>query len=275
MADGPHAGRYSDLAERTTFGALFACAGLAAVWFGGWANVGFAMAAGGVMAWEWRRIAVGDAFPVVAGFQIVGVAGAALLTFFDDFSSALLFLMAFAVAGALADILRRKSPWWSFCGAVYIGLALMFFEALREAPGQGLLSLLWLICIVVATDVGAYFAGRLIGGPKLWPAVSPGKTWSGAIGGAACGVLAAWGFGGLAGSTFAPGALALALLVSIVSQGGDLAESAYKRRFGVKDSGRILPGHGGLLDRMDGLIAATLVVGALAQLRPETPVWAW
>ncbi|MEO0363637.1 MAG: phosphatidate cytidylyltransferase, partial [Pseudomonadota bacterium] len=111
--------------------------------------------------------------------------------------------------------------------------------------------------------------------PKLWRRVSPGKTWAGAVGGALSAVAAAWGFAAAAGAGFGAGAAALALFVSVVSQAGDLGESAYKRRFGVKDSGRILPGHGGLLDRMDGLIAATLAVGALTLFRPDTPVWAW
>lgn len=270
----PTHAHFADLSERTLFGALFAFAALAALWIGGWASLGFAMAAGGVMAWEWRRIAL-MTFAPVAGFQIVGVAGATLLVFFNDFASALLFLMAFAVAGALADLARRRSWWWSFCGAVYIGLALMFFEALREDPEQGLLAILWLVLLVAATDIGAYFCGRVIGGPKLWRRISPGKTWAGAVGGAVAAVLAAWGFASFAGAGFGPATAITALTVSVVSQAGDLGESAYKRRFGVKDSGRLLPGHGGLLDRMDGLIAATLLVGALSLVRPGTPVWAW
>ncbi|MEM8754327.1 MAG: phosphatidate cytidylyltransferase [Pseudomonadota bacterium] len=261
---------------RTGVGAAFAVAALSALLVGGWATLGFAMAAGGVLIWEWRRISADAALRApVAGFQIVAVAGATLLAFFDDFSSALLFLMAFAFAGAIADIARRRSPWWSFCGAIYIGLALVFFESLRENPTQGLLAILWLVALVAATDIGAYFFGRVIGGPKLWRRVSPGKTWAGAVGGALSAVAAAWGFAAAAGEGFGPGAAALALFVSAVSQAGDLGESAYKRRFGVKDSGRILPGHGGLLDRMDGLIAATLAVGALTLFRPDTPVWAW
>ncbi|MFC3267025.1 phosphatidate cytidylyltransferase, partial [Camelimonas abortus] len=137
--------------------------------------------------------------------------------------------------------------------------------AVRADPALGLPALLWMFAVVWATDIGAYFAGKTFGGPKLWPAVSPGKTWSGFFGGALCGclagvlVLAVWA--GWSGA----GWIALASLVaSVAGQGGDLAESALKRRAGVKDSARIIPGHGGVLDRLDAFWAVCLLA-ALAR----------
>ena len=122
--------------------------------------------------------------------------------------------------------------------------------------------------------MGGYFAGRLIGGPKLWPRVSPNKTWAG-IGG---GVVLAAGLGGLFSwattGTYLAQVCAVSVAAAVVSQGGDLAESALKRHFGVKDSGRLLPGHGGALDRLDGLVAAVLVVALVTWWRGTT-VFIW
>ena len=129
----------------------------------------------------------------------------------------------------------------------------------------GARAILWLFALVWGVDVMAYFGGRLIGGPKLWPRISPGKTWSGFLVGIACGAAA--------GSLFAPqgGAkaalFALGLIGGAIAQGGDLFESAVKRRFGAKDSSHLIPGHGGLMDRLDGFIAATLFATAIGAAR--------
>lgn len=279
MASGARSGKFADLSLRAGVAAAFATVAYAAIWFGGLAALFFAMAAGGVTVWEWRRIsrgpAAGPLAPTTAGWQITAVVGAAVIAHYADILTAALFLVAVAFAGVVADRLLSRRPWWSLLGAIYIGLALSFFVILRDDPAQGFKTIVWLLLVVVATDVGAYFVGRAIGGPKLWVRVSPGKTWSGAIGGVALAVFAAFMFATGAEISFGMGTVAVTIAISVVSQCGDLAESAYKRRFGVKDSGRILPGHGGLLDRLDGLIAATLLVGAFALLRPETPVWAW
>ena len=135
---------------------------------------------------------------------------------------------------------------------------------LRVSPGYGLAAISWLFAVVWGTDIAAYFAGRLIGGPRLWPSVSPGKTWSGAIFGALGGAVLGLMLRGWANNT---GALFwLGLAAAIASELGDLFESALKRGFGVKDSSGLIPGHGGLMDRLDGFIAASVFAAVFAGL---------
>lgn len=267
-------GRFADLALRSVFAVIFGAVWFVAVWIGGGWDVALVMAAGAIMAWEWRRIHLSPEFSVVAAFQAIAVAGAVLAMHLYGALVALVVLVVLALIGLAVDIARRRNPWWSFWGALYIGLALVLFVMLAENPAQGLETIVWLILLVCATDIGAYFTGRLLGGPKLWRRVSPGKTWSGALGGVCCAVAAAWLVGLTTERPFGYGG-EVAVAVSVVAQAGDLAESAYKRRFGKKDAGVILPGHGGLLDRLDGLLAVSLAVGLLSLARPGVPVWAW
>jgi phosphatidate cytidylyltransferase len=142
-------------------------------------------------------------------------------------------------------------------GLAYIAVALASLVWLREAPGVGFGTVVFLLAIVWATDVGAYLIGRWVGGVLLAPSISPGKTWSGAVGGLAAAVLVGLGLSWRWSHAMHWGAVAaLAVLLSVASQLGDLLESAAKRRCGVKDSGRLIPGHGGLLDRVDGILCA-------------------
>jgi phosphatidate cytidylyltransferase len=147
----------------------------------------------------------------------------------------------------------------------YVGLPLIALLVMRDRA-DGFLLTLWTFIVVWATDIGAYFAGRAIGGPKLAPRISPAKTWAG-LGG---GVAAAWGAGALTASQghLPPALLYLGAPMAVLAQAGDLFESWLKRRAGVKDSGSILPGHGGALDRLDGLVPVAIVMGALA-------AWGW
>jgi phosphatidate cytidylyltransferase len=169
--------------------------------------------------------------------------------------------------------LTRGRPIVRVAAVLYSIAALLALLWLRHQPGFGRETILWILACVWATDIGAYFIGSYAGGAKLAPSISPSKTWSGLVGGmcasavvsAMCGLL----FG--AGDTFL---LALTgVAVAIVAQAGDLLESAAKRRAGVKDSGSIIPGHGGLLDRIDGLIAALVLIAALRLV--TTGEWPW
>jgi phosphatidate cytidylyltransferase len=159
------------------------------------------------------------------------------------------------VAAAMLSPSRRG---WAALGGCYALAALTASIILRLDPIWGFAALMFVLLIVWASDIGGYFAGRGIGGPKLWPRVSPKKTWAGAIGGLGASLAVAGGFAALDLGRTAT-LLILGAILSIASQFGDLFESAVKRRFGVKDSSHIIPGHGGLLDRLDGFVAAILL----------------
>ena len=177
--------------------------------------------------------------------------------------AALDMLVVGAVAVALTSGARRG---WAIAGLLYAAAAEIASVVLRLDPVKGFAALMFVLLVVWVTDIGGYFAGRGIGGPKLWVRVSPKKTWAGAAGGFVASLLVAACFAafeiGTAGSL-----LALGAVLSVVSQFGDLFESAVKRRFGVKDSSHIIPGHGGLLDRLDGFVAAVIVAAIFGFLR--------
>lgn len=209
-----------------------------------------------VMAWEWSTVCCGRR-GVMGGILIVIVTTAPLLVAPWGAAAVLALLPAILLAAYRVRADHRR-PLWITVGALYIGIPAVALAWIRLESGWE--TVLWLFLIVWATDVGAYAFGRRIGGPLLWPVVSPSKTWAGLFGGlgsaAVVAALAGWLMGAQAGA----GLLLAGLALGIVSQGGDLFESAFKRRFRVKDSGDLIPGHGGLLDRADGLIAATPVV---------------
>lgn len=163
--------------------------------------------------------------------------------------------------------LTGASLGWKFPGFVYAAIALAAPVVLRSDAEMGLAAVLWLFAVVWVSDIMAYFCGRLIGGPKLWPRVSPKKTWSGFIGGTAFSVAAATGVAAAFGAPSLLPVAIVSLAAAVISQGGDLFESSLKRRFGVKDSGTLIPGHGGLMDRLDGFVLAGLFALALGVWR--------
>lgn len=227
---------------------------LGGVWFGLFATLGLAA---GVAEWVMLTSAPAVAWPI--GIGVAGVIGVASTTLVAGGSWGFLAL-AVATVVALAWSLAARQR-WSWGAVPYLGASALALIWLRETGTVGFERVLWLLLVIWATDVGGYVFGRLIGGAKLAPTISPKKTWAGALGGlAAAGVLAvvvdvALGLhdGLLAGPV---AACFTGIVVSIVAQAGDLAESAWKRRFDAKDSGRLIPGHGGMLDRIDGMLAA-------------------
>lgn len=237
------------------------------VLLGGWPFVLVWCLAAMIVYWEWTaEIVKAPRSAEVAGVGVLAVAGLLGASGFPGMA-----ILVIAVgAGALAALGGTRRLW---CGAglLYAGLVLAGPMLLRRDlhPDFGVLALFYLFAVVWATDILALFAGRRIGGPKLAPSISPKKTWSGAIAGALGGVAAGAAVAAVGSNllnlpeTNILAATGLALLLSVVAQGGDLFESAVKRRFGVKDSGRIIPGHGGLMDRLDGFLAAA---GAAALL---------
>lgn len=258
IAGGAALGRRSELATRATAGAGAIVVALAALWAGGIAFWALGIAAAYAMLAEWgalihvsrRRSAVAllmfTAFAIALCPAVIGPTRDAV---------AVLAGAAIAVAIANADLGLGL-------GLVYAGLpvaGLLFLRGLEH----GLALALWTMAIVWATDIGAYFAGRAIGGPKLASRLSPNKTWAGLGGGMAAALLA--GAGIAAGAGLPRAFLLLGAPLAVLAQAGDLFESWLKRRAGVKDSGRLLPGHGGALDRLDGLVpVATAVAGLIA-----------
>jgi phosphatidate cytidylyltransferase len=156
---------------------------------------------------------------------------------------------------------------WIALGALYAGAMLAAPLVIRADAALGFVAMVFLFAVVWATDIAAYFAGRLAGGRKLWPAVSPNKTWSGAVAGAVAATVAALAVAAVAGIG-PPAAIAvLGFVLSIAAQFGDLFESALKRSFGVKDASHAIPGHGGLMDRLDGFVAAAAAAAVVGAMR--------
>lgn len=216
-----------------------------------------------LLAWEWTSLILGR-FTFPTGLVLTaGIVFAVVLVSQGEW---LWSLVALAAGGFSASLLVPGSieaplkKTWLLGGSLYIGLACMALYYIREQQPGGLDWVLWLLAVVWAVDVFAFLVGRSVGGWKLWPSVSPRKTWSGFAGGTLAGVLI-----GLAGTFWLDSRplweLALgAGLLSLVVQGGDLAESAVKRHFDVKDASALIPGHGGLLDRVDGLLPASIAL---------------
>lgn len=271
----PAGGGPSNLQLRVVSAVVLIALALAATWAGGlWFRL-LAAAIGAAVFYEWSAMAAGAAsLRHRIGTGVLAAVPLALVV--ADFPASTVFLAILAAALLTIGIALIQGQ------GGRLGLALAYATApaaalafLRGDGQAGLMAILFLFAVVWATDIAAYFVGRAVGGRKLAPSISPGKTVSGAVGGAAAGLLAGGAVAAAAGAA-AAGVAAMALLalaLSVVSQAGDLFESAVKRRFGFKDSGRLIPGHGGVMDRVDALVAAALalyLVGAVAGA-PDLP----
>jgi phosphatidate cytidylyltransferase len=256
--------RWADLRTRVASAVILGPLALLCLWFGGTAFV-LLIGVGAVgIVLEWVRMSrhrSADPAAVAAGAGVI----AAMAACVDAHPLAgVVVLAGFAVLSYALARGAGRSGVVAFA-VPYVGIAAVALLWLRDDPVAGRADILFLVLTVWAGDIGAYVVGRWIGGPKLAPRISPGKTWSGAagglIGGCLCGLV-------VAHLSSAPSTdwrvIAVAALIGVVAQSGDLLESQLKRRFGVKDSGRTIPGHGGLLDRLDGLLTAAPVAALLA-----------
>ncbi|MBR1200538.1 phosphatidate cytidylyltransferase [Bradyrhizobium sp. AUGA SZCCT0240] len=228
-------------------------------WF--WAALVTAVAIGLYVEWLMVVGCAADKRVVATGIVALAVAGLCLAIGRIDVALAVL-----AVGLVAVFLITPAQRNWSAAGFCYAAVAEVASVLLRLDPVKGFIALIFLLVIVWVTDSGGYFAGRGIGGPKLWPRVSPKKTWAGALGGFVASLAVAGIFAVLDLGKIGP-LLMISGVLSVVSQLGDLFESAVKRRFGVKDSSQIIPGHGGLLDRLDGFVAAVAVAALIGFLR--------
>jgi phosphatidate cytidylyltransferase len=256
----PAAAGRSNLQTRVISAAALGVIALALTWYGGLPFRALAALVGLLIYWEWQNITGYDRYGLLELAAPGAVAAAMVLVILNFSVWESLIPAIFATLFSIAACVRRSIPYWFPFGVPYAVVPVLAITSLRGDSWSGLWAIFFLFAVVWATDIAAYFTGRAFGGPKLAPGISPNKTWSGALGGAAAGVCAGIGIGALCGDLdFAlHGGTALAL--TLAAQAGDLFESHVKRRFGVKDSGTIIPGHGGVMDRVDGLVAAAVML---------------
>lgn len=226
------------------------------------------------MSYEWARMSEPNATMPAFLLALAGSLGAVMFASWGQ----LAFGVAWMGAAASISATRRRSVAAvieTVGGALYVGLPCALFLWLRDRAPEGLETILTLFACIWAADVFAYFGGKLIGGPRIARGLSPNKTWSGIIAGVMAGAAAGWACGAVFGAEAAKMAIwvAVGALMAFTGLMGDLFESFLKRRFGVKDASRIIPGHGGVLDRIDGLMAATLVTGAVVAAQPGLSAW--
>lgn len=245
-------GRWSDLTARVGSAIVLVAIGAVEVWLGGLWFEAFIAAACGIMTWELVRM-IDPAKPQIAIQLALLTAAAVVLSYHIPAIFVLPVLLSPALVG-VGQITKRRGLYGMF--ALWITCAGLGFISIRE--NMGFEWMLWLIGVVVATDVAGYFIGKAIGGPKFWPAISPKKTWSGTAGGWVAAAIVGIGFAIYGG--YGVRLVVISVLASMFSQAGDIAESALKRRVGIKDSSNLIPGHGGFLDRFDGMMGAALFV---------------
>jgi phosphatidate cytidylyltransferase len=259
------------ITTRFVSAAILAPSALTLVWLGGWYFVGLILIAGVLMVREWDRLCQGSGSGLHVWLLSLAVVLEAAFAGLGKWDFALIVFLGGLVLPALVNLKDR--PLWTGLGGLYILLPILALLWIRNDPEWGLITVIWMLVAVWATDTGAYFAGKSIGGPKMAPKLSPNKTWSGLIGGVIAASLVSILIGYLvgAGSVFV-----LALmggLVAVIGQIGDVCESSVKRHFGVKDSGNIIPGHGGLFDRLDSLLFVAVVTVAANLVTGRAVVW--
>lgn len=268
----------SAMVQRLISAAVLLPLAFGSAWLGGmyWAAVVLLFAI--AMSWEWsticsRQDGAPARLPPAGWLAMLAVAGSLAVAASGRDLPALAMLAAGAIAtGGVAAAGKGGRSFWLGLGVVYVGLPSVAILWIRSQD-NGLVTLAWILALVIAVDTGAYFAGRTIGGPKLAPRISPKKTWAGLAGGVVSASLVGWVTALLLELPQWLTLIAISGLLAFVEQAGDLAESAFKRRFAVKDSSRLIPGHGGVLDRVDGLLAVSLAVGLTEYCLGGMTIW--
>lgn len=262
------AGAFSDpdLKKRVVSALVLIPVAIFTAWLGDWPFAILWLCGAALVLWEWNRLVLPGAPAVLYAGELVALTAAlGLERYFLNPGFAMVALGAGAgVALALSPQGRSR---WAIAGLLYAAAVVLGPTILRDDNSLGFVAILWLFAVVWGTDVAAYFCGRSIGGPKLWPRLSPKKTWSGFIGGTLIGTAIALVVVRIAGIPFSLGLALATWVIAALSQGGDLFESSVKRRFAAKDAGSIIPGHGGVMDRLDGFLVAAVAAAALGLMR--------
>lgn len=262
----------SSLWLRILAAAVLVPAALGAVYVGGWVLAVWVTAAGVAMALEWTAIVHRERMGWRLGLHVLALAASQSLLALGHADWALASIFAVALIANVAAQSQQERGLWAALGILYIAVPCLALVWLRAHYGLDVV--IWLFVVVWATDSAAYLAGSVFGGPKLAPAISPSKTWAGAVAGLATAIAATIAFANWSGGAADPKLLAAATVLSLLTQCGDLAESVLKRTFGVKDASDLIPGHGGALDRLDGMIFATLGLAAYVESAGVSPL-AW
>ena len=257
-------GRFDDLLTRVVSAAVLVAIFLIGIWIGGSVFLALVAVVVGLMVWELARMLSPDSARLAVALGVSAAIAVVLARLLPAGPG----LPVLALPALLGFVSFRENRRLFALYTALISLAGLGLHILRA--DFGLVWMVWLAAIVVATDVLGYFAGRLIGGPKFWPRVSPKKTWSGTVAGWIGAGVVALLFAAYTDAVFEM--IAISIILSLASQMGDLGESAIKRKAGVKDSSALIPGHGGLLDRFDGMLGASVALLVIEQIVSFPPV---
>jgi phosphatidate cytidylyltransferase len=262
--------RTPEILRRLASAFVLAAVALGAVIASPWSFLVLVIVAGAILTSEWGRLTRGEGRDPITIIAAADVAAVALFATLGQPELALALLAAAAVAIALISI-RRSKLGWSIAGLLYVALPALALVWLRGDQDLGVKAVLFLLAVAWTTDTASYAGGRSLGGPKLAPRISPKKTWSGFVVGTLTPALIGYAFALILGGT-SPWRLALVSIgLALACQIGDLLESAVKRHFGVKDMSQLIPGHGGLFDRIDSFLLASVAAGLIALRNPTAP----
>ena len=257
--------KVGEIGIRAASAVVLGPAAVLATWAGGVWFLALILMACALLSVEWAMMSAPKAWRIMAGAVGFGLVTAVVAAFSQQLSLALVLLVFGAAAAGLFARSRGQEALDAAYGVLYLGWPAVLLIWLRDDHSR--VGLHWTVLVFAVTwsaDILAYLVGSLVGGPKLWPRFSPNKTWSGFVGGLTAGMIAGAGMAAWLemGRLNVFWGAALGLAAALATMAGDLWESALKRRFGVKDAGKLIPGHGGLMDRVDGLMFAVVVVAA-------------